>query len=259
MIGAMAVFHPEPMPAWMKESAPERLVRRTLARLDDRWHVIHHLAWRRPGPGRYEQGEGDFILVHPERGVLVLEVKGGEVAHHDGIWTTTRRGGSRVEIEDPMSQADRTVRAIVKRLQAASMPAAVTVRSGVVFPSVHAGGGMSMNVPRSLIIDAFDLADPVAAIERIGEVYGMHAHLTDGEAAELVALLSPSVTTSIRLADSAAGINEIIQELTAAQAAVLDLLDLQRRATVVGGSGTGKTVLAVEKARRLAAAATGCC
>ncbi len=41
--------------------------------------------------------------------------------------------------------------------------------------------------------------------------------------------------------------------LTAQQARVLDLLRLQQRVQVLGGAGTGKTWLAVEQARRLAA------
>ena len=41
--------------------------------------------------------------------------------------------------------------------------------------------------------------------------------------------------------------------LTARQARVLDLLRLQQRVQVLGGAGTGKTWLAVEQARRLAA------
>ena len=45
--------------------------------------------------------------------------------------------------------------------------------------------------------------------------------------------------------------------LTEQQFAVLDRLRRQRRVSISGGAGTGKTVLALEKARRLAREGSG--
>jgi hypothetical protein len=236
----------------MEESWAEGVVRQRLSALDDRWHVIHHLAWRRPAPGHYQLGEGDFVLVHPDRGVLVLEVKGGQVAHHDGVWTTTPMGGEPQEIEDPMLQADRTVRAMKQKLQCGLVASKLRVRGAVVLPAVRVDGDLSPNVPRSLVVDAVDLGDVVRALERVCDVLGMNVAFSDEEAAGVAELLSPTVTTTIHLRVAAEAVHARVLDLTEGQAAVLDLLDLQLRANISGGSGTGKTVLAVEKARRLA-------
>jgi hypothetical protein len=147
------------------------------AALDDRWDVVHHFAWRQPAPGQYQVGEGDFVLVHPARGVLVLEVKGGQVAHRDGIWTTTPMGGAPEEIEDPMRQADRTVRSIRDKLRRVPALSQVRVRRAVVLPAVRAEGDLSPNLPRSLIIDAVDLGDVVAAVGRVCDALGMRASM----------------------------------------------------------------------------------
>lgn len=47
------------------------------------WYGWHSLRVR--DPHGYE-GEGDFVLAHPDRGLLVLEVKGGRVEQRDGRW-----------------------------------------------------------------------------------------------------------------------------------------------------------------------------
>jgi hypothetical protein len=57
------------------------------ARLDDPWEVFHSAGWvaRHPGTGA-DDGEIDFVLVHPERGVVCLEVKGGAIGCNHGEW-----------------------------------------------------------------------------------------------------------------------------------------------------------------------------
>jgi hypothetical protein len=248
----MAQFHPERLPSWVQESIAEGSVRNNLKHLDDRWHILHHLTWRQVGPRGYELGEADFVLVHPEHGVLVLEVKGGEVAHRDGIWTTTPIGGTPQEIVDPLWQADRTVRWIKGQFISDGSLCRVPVRSGVVLPNVRVVGDLSANVPRAVVIDALDMAEIDSAVERLCKTRHMWVTLTDDEVARIANVLSPHVTTTLDLRLAAQGTTTQVIELSEAQTAILDLLDLQLRATIRGGSGTGKTVLAIEKARRLA-------
>ncbi len=67
----------------------ERRVYEQLARtLDDRFVVFHSLAWH--GRGKKPDGEADFVIAHPDLGMLVLEVKGGGIAHDPvrGKWTS---------------------------------------------------------------------------------------------------------------------------------------------------------------------------
>jgi superfamily I DNA/RNA helicase len=68
----------------------------------------------------------------------------------------------------------------------------------------------------------------------------------------LTQLLAPTFQLRKPLGASIADDDRQILELTEQQYRVLDLLSRQRRVSVAGGAGTGKTVLAGEKARRLA-------
>lgn len=56
--------------------ASERIVLEALSRLPDEWHVFHSVRWQSLRNGRQGDGEADFVLVHRQRGILVLEVKG---------------------------------------------------------------------------------------------------------------------------------------------------------------------------------------
>ena len=50
------------------------------------------------------QGEADFIVLIPDGGIFVVEVKGGTITFENGKWHTMNRGGVRKEIE-PVEQA----------------------------------------------------------------------------------------------------------------------------------------------------------
>ncbi len=90
-------------------SAAERLVYRTARqRLDDRHLVLHGVEWIVRTPhGDVRDGEADFVICHPDKGVLVIEVKGGGI-EYDPVtdkWYSVDRFKSRNEIDDPFWQA----------------------------------------------------------------------------------------------------------------------------------------------------------
>ena len=65
----------------LKSEAEGKVFKALEERLDDGWEVFHSMAWvvRDKDTGS-DDGEIDFVLVHPEEGVLCLEVKGGRKA-----------------------------------------------------------------------------------------------------------------------------------------------------------------------------------
>lgn len=69
----------------------------------------------------------------------------------------------------------------------------------------------------------------------------------------IIRLLSPTTIVRVLLRDELAEVDARMVSLTEQQFRILDLLRRQRRALIIGGAGTGKSVLAVERARRLAA------
>ena len=72
------------------------------------WYSFDSLDGSREG---VREGEADFLVLHPDLGMLVLEVKGGRIAFdgRTGAWTSTARDGTVHGIKDPLLQAQRSI------------------------------------------------------------------------------------------------------------------------------------------------------
>ena len=73
--------------------------------LPDAWDAYHSASWmlRDPGEGALD-GEIDFVLCHPDQGILCLEVKGGGIECRFGEWSRLI-DGKRQRVKDPFKQA----------------------------------------------------------------------------------------------------------------------------------------------------------
>ena len=61
------------------------------------------------------EGEADFLVLHRQYGLLIIEVKGGEITLKGRTWYR-HVTASLKEIKDPVRQARRTLWAMKKRL-----------------------------------------------------------------------------------------------------------------------------------------------
>ena len=80
--------------------------------LSSEWRVFHSFDYvtRDLNKKRWD-GEIDFLLYHPQKGMLVVEVKGGAVSYRDGQWYQEDRP------IDPVEQAKRNKYAVMHLLQ----------------------------------------------------------------------------------------------------------------------------------------------
>ena len=94
--------------------------------LPDEYVVLHNISWLvRASAHRPTDGQADFLVTHPELGLLVLEVKGGVVrfSAQTGQWFTTPSGQSeRTLKESPFDQAKRNMYALRDLLRDPSLP-----------------------------------------------------------------------------------------------------------------------------------------
>src|SRR3954453_20387258 len=99
----MATMYPRTLGRQDGALASERKVFEALRDgLSDDWHVFHQVAWihRDPAEGA-DDGEIDFVLAHPEEGIVCLEVKGSGVECKHGEWSRVDHDGKRERIKDP--------------------------------------------------------------------------------------------------------------------------------------------------------------
>ena len=244
-----------------ESTAERRLFERLRDDTPDEIVAFHSVAWQLPGKrGRPEQGEADFVLAHPDYGVLTLEVKGGTVRYdaQAGKWFTIGKEGESV-IKDPSRQARSSSHALGRALARSTRGGgdAISFGHAVAFPDCRVERkALRPDLPRELVLDHAD-------VSRLSErMDGLFRHwFNPAEKAPLgvegIELLERVLANSFELRSPLA--YELAEEerellrLTEGQYRVLDMLSRQTRVAIAGCAGSGKTFLAAEKARRLAA------
>ena len=94
----MAVFIPAVKPEDFNNSYGDKKVYEALRSLNDRYTIFYSLSWIGINENR-TIGEADFVILHPDKGVLVIEVKSGEIEYKDGEWIQTKQGMNIPEID----------------------------------------------------------------------------------------------------------------------------------------------------------------
>lgn len=222
------------------------------------WTVYHSLGLSSAYTGAY--GEIDFVAMIPGQGLLCIEVKGGRIECRQGVWTTTNRSGETSAYRrSPFLQARegmfKLVAAIRDRFRAHSPEALCPTGWAVIFTDALAPPS-SPEFRREELIDANDLqrgpcallrASPslAAAVRSFGEP-------SVSTLATLAGFLRPDFDRVATLATTMWDAERRFIALTEDQYDVLDHVAGNDAALVTGGAGTGKTMLALELARRLA-------
>ena len=257
----MARTYPQRLPDTFISPAERKLFRILAEGLDDAYTIFYRVAWLSRQQGRARNGEADFIVAHPRRGLLVIEVKGGEVAF-DGetnTWQSVSKHGKPHPIQDPFAQSRAALYLLREKLRdsKATRRYLYPIGYAVAFPDVLVREvALRLDAPAAIVLDAAALDSVEQWIEMAYDFWhGQGERGAPGQAAmeALVRLLAPTwqLRTPLRLAFEVE--EERIRQLTEQQFALLDFLARHRRAKVCGCAGSGKTFLAVEKARRLAA------
>ena len=225
------------------------------------WIVLHSLGLSHRGKKPY--GEIDFVALIPGKGVFCLEVKGGRIACQNGEWTTINRLGQTEQLKrSPFMQALDGMFALRKTVlerAPAGFPNGIVFGYAVVMPDVS----FSICSPeweQWQVIDRDVLKRPVsAALQRLAaEQSKLHPKIPGGEPTAatlrtLQQLLRPDFEIVVTRRTQIEETELQLLHLTEEQFVVLDTLADNDRCLVEGAAGTGKTMLALEFARRSAA------
>jgi len=100
----MSTFYPS-ITTSFHASEGEKLVRNALQKLNSEYSVIHSYRWLGDESQRRSEGEADFLIIHPAKGILSVEVKAGGVAFRNGNWIQINRNTGTEKVMDPFGQA----------------------------------------------------------------------------------------------------------------------------------------------------------
>jgi putative intracellular protease/amidase len=218
------------------------------------WFAMHSLNLPRHEYKRF--GEIDFVVCGPV-GVFVLEVKGGRVSCHGGVWETQNH---RDEIdrltESPFRQAEGALHGLRKKLPA-DLSTAFVFGYGVIMPDV---GGLpeSAEWDRPVLADASNFRQFEQWLTKlIGHWRNKdrsNSKASPEQLRRLQQFLRPEFEAVMPLHASAHATEVRIAQLTEDQLRYIDVVEANDRVICSGGAGTGKTMLALELARRWSAA-----
>ncbi len=227
-------------------------------------NLVDPLNGEAPGPGTYPLGEVDFLLVTP-RCLLIVEVKGGLMSVEGGTWYRTGRNGLKQAVDCPLAQARRNMFAVCGTLKNGWRYYRRFIPTGyaVVLPHTPAWSqGGSLQHWQKLILFQEHAGESI--MDRLEETLtfwgdlwkdytGRQETLTEVDRKHIISVCATTTRISKpRLRQAIQEFQGQILKVTESQYGILRGLSSNRRAVITGGAGTGKTLLAMEKARQMA-------
>ena len=231
--------------------------------LPEDYVVLFQVGWiLRRKEERARDGETDFLICHPIHGCLCVEVKGGGVGFDAAAdeWFSIDQHRRKHTVRNPIRQALKAKYSVRSKLEEHRhwrdlAPGTVVLGHAVFFPDIGAAPSRA-DLPAALVGTADHLDNPRKWIDSVFAYWGANARTATPLGHRGVAVIRNVFSRSFEVAplvSSRLGEQESRRiVLTQEQMRVLDFLGSHRRVAVRGGAGTGKTVLAIEKARRLA-------
>lgn len=229
--------------------------------LDETYLVIFQPRWiLKRESNQARDGETDFVIAHPDYGYFCLEVKGGGI-HFDGSnWYSIDRNNNSHEIRDPIKQSMEAKYAIRSKLIESGRVTEdfkrVPIGHAVFFPDTESARlFIRPDLPIELVGSKPDLLNVSKWVEGVISFWSGDKGSSLGKSgiSQLTDALVRPIQVDIKLGTHLANLEETRARLTDDQVRILDFLESRRRVAISGGAGTGKTVIAIEKAKRLAA------
>jgi len=255
----MAMFIPPMDPDTIEYGSEADVARAMINSLGPGYIVMHSLPWANRARDNIEaparEGEADFLILHRQYGVLVLEVKGGEIELKGRRWWRHKKNGLE-EIKDPVRQASRSKWALKRRVeQICGKPVADRAMWGtaIAFPHCLFKGEAPADLSVDAILSMDDMGDFEAALVRAYKANGTFKPEMSGVDLEAIRrALAPEFRVYEPLSIGVAADEALLSRLTRQQLQILRGMETNARGIIEGVAGSGKTLLAMQRARSFA-------
>ena len=249
------------------EVKPERDTARFLVdQLSNDCIIYHSYPWLKSdrndrGNTTIREGETDFVIIVPSHGILILEVKGGEITYDEDSrdWNRVLDNSCLRPIQDPFEQARRNTHYLEKAIKrrgyngAKNLP--FTYGYAVVFPDCEYKGPTPAGGEPVIIFSANDLPyldrRITSALNQWTRGDGPRT-LSDDDISNITKAISPGFNLLPVLFRKIEEQEEKLFRLTKDQRNLLTFLGQKQRACIEGVAGSGKTMLAQAQAEKFA-------
>ena len=236
------------------------------------WIVLHSL-----GIVNHKKvifGEADFVVLVPRMGMYVLEVKGGRVKRTDGEWLfTDRYGNVSSKKTGPFDQARNAGYAIAEIIEKRADSSHSHLKNlfwgyGVMFPDIEyetvscdeadwqvfdSNSSLSMYNYIFRLFEGTKKRMKESMLSRADKSF--HQIIEDKlpsveDVRYIASILRGDFDKAVSLSVQIRYTEEELVSLTNEQYRCVDQLDDNKRCLITGGAGTGKTLIAIEEAKK---------
>lgn len=230
-----------------------------LSNLPDDYYVIHSFKNVFVKDNVLHEGETDFIIFNPKLGIICIEAKAGQIKYQGGCW----KYASNIEMKHggPYNQASKNKWELLTKIQMSplkDLQYRCKILHAVWFPSIKKEALYTNRFPaefdRHITLTMEALENPQKYIDNIFAIElenNIKTKLSENETKRLIReIICPEFdifpSTSFDLDIKKITFNRLLEE----QKMLLNYLVEQKSAVINGAAGTGKTMIAVEKATR---------
>ena len=230
--------------------------------LPEDYTVIHSLPWlcsavKKLDPKAKPTGEIDFLIIHPEHGVLALEVKSGVYRVENSLFVHVRNNYT----INPISQTRRNVHGLSSWL-GGTPSLFLKIGYGFIFPNsdfraVPTSPGLydtTASPPQALYIDYLgmpDVAEHIIALMIYWKGALSNSNLGAAKVTKLINFLTPTIDGQPQWGSRVLYDNKVWLQLTDEQIKIVRSVLRNENSLITGWPGTGKTLIVVETARKM--------
>lgn len=230
-----------------------------LEKLPDEYYIFHSLKISTVVDNTFHESETDFVIFNKNLGIVCLEAKAGQVSYKNGYWLYGN--GEPIHNGGPFNQAASNKWKLIKYFENhrfSSILEKCKFLHAVWFPSITQAVVRGMTLPtesdKTLIMTKEALDDPKSYLEKIfaTELPGKReTKLSETDANRILReILCPQFNVFPSITFDADIKKIVFHRMLEEQSGILNFLSEQRTAVINGAAGTGKTMIAVEKAQR---------
>ena len=254
----MATMLPE-VPRDFDPKSHEGEIFSALNLLPDDYYVVHSFKNVRVEDNHLHEGETDFVIFNQHKGILCIEAKAGQVKYENNTWKYG--SGKIMKHGGPYNQASSNKWDLfdtIKNSRLKEILSRCKFLHAVWFPGIRENDLLSNRLPADfdshITLTIEDLVNPQ---QKIDQIFGIELEKniqTELSTLDVKRLLREVICPEFNIFPAIGFDNDIkkikFHRLLKEQECILNYLVEQRSAVINGAAGTGKTMIAVEKAQR---------
>lgn len=254
----MAIMYPE-RPKEFSINSKEDLMFEALSKLPDTYYIFHSFKIVKVIDNKIYESETDFVIFNPQKGILCIEAKAGNVKYEEGKWMY----GSDILMshDGPYHQASNNkwkLSMLIKKYRLEYLLNKCKLLHAVWFPSIPKHKLEEVSLPPEADLRITLTSESIDNIEedvsKIFDIQLPNNVKTELDTKETNLILNRILAPHFNLISiPEIKLNhkrQVFKKMLNEQICLLNYLEEQNNAIINGMAGTGKTVMALEKARR---------